>query len=100
MRDLIPFLPSSLWPSSLLPASGPSGLPTLALEGTSNDAGHGPHERVYLVGGATAVIEGWRESTLDVDLQPGPDAEAALRAIPAIDPPSFRRAVKTVTGGR
>ena len=42
--------------------------------------------QVYLVGGATAVAEGWRNSTIDVDLAlgPGAGAEAVLRAIPAI----------------
>jgi hypothetical protein len=40
--------------------------------------------RVYLVGGATAVIEGWRTSTIDVDLALTGDADAVLRAIPAI----------------
>jgi Nucleotidyltransferase of unknown function (DUF6036) len=40
--------------------------------------------QVYLVGGATAVIEGWRDSTVDVDLAFGDDSDAVLRAIPAI----------------
>jgi hypothetical protein len=40
--------------------------------------------QVYLVGGATAVFEGWRDSTIDVDLRFGDDSDAALRAIPAI----------------
>jgi hypothetical protein len=40
--------------------------------------------RVYLVGGATAVLEGWRDSTIDVDLALGDDADAVLRALPAI----------------
>jgi hypothetical protein len=40
--------------------------------------------QVYLVGGATAVLEGWRESTVDVDLKFGDDSDAALRLIPAI----------------
>lgn len=31
--------------------------------------------RVYLVGGATAVLIGWRESTIDVDLKIVPDNE-------------------------
>jgi len=31
---------------------------------------------VYLVGGASAVLEGWRESTLDLDLKFVPDGEA------------------------
>jgi hypothetical protein len=40
--------------------------------------------QVYLVGGATAVMEGWREATIDIDLAFGDGADAALRAIPAI----------------
>jgi hypothetical protein len=40
--------------------------------------------QVYLVGGATAVFEGWRDSTIDVDLRLGSDSDAVLRAIPAI----------------
>ena len=40
--------------------------------------------QVYLVGGATAVIEGWRDSTVDVDLKFGDDSDAILQAIPAI----------------
>lgn len=39
--------------------------------------------RVYLVGGATAVIEGWRESTVDVDIRIEP-APQVLREIPAL----------------
>lgn len=34
--------------------------------------------RMYLTGGATAVLEGWRKSTVDVDVRFEPDAEAAL----------------------
>lgn len=40
--------------------------------------------QVYLVGGATAVAEGWRQATIDIDLAFGPGHEAVLRAIPAI----------------
>lgn len=40
--------------------------------------------QVYLVGGATAVLEGWRDSTVDVDLKFGDDSDAALRAIAGI----------------
>ena len=39
--------------------------------------------RLYLVGGATAVIEGWRPSTVDVDLRIEPDDEL-LRALPSL----------------
>ncbi|MGQ0538951.1 MAG: DUF6036 family nucleotidyltransferase [Gemmatimonadaceae bacterium] len=40
--------------------------------------------RVYLVGGATAVLHGWRETTIDVDLVMEPEDDAVLRAIPAL----------------
>jgi hypothetical protein len=38
----------------------------------------------YLVGGATAILAGWRTSTVDVDLRLEPDSDAALRAIPKL----------------
>lgn len=37
--------------------------------------------RMYLTGGATAVLEGWRASTVDVDVRFEPDSDAALRRI-------------------
>jgi hypothetical protein len=40
--------------------------------------------RVYLTGGATAVLLGWRQTTIDVDLKLVPDQDAVLRAIPAL----------------
>jgi hypothetical protein len=40
--------------------------------------------RLYLTWGSTAVIEGWRDATLDVDLRFEPDADELLRALPAI----------------
>lgn len=40
--------------------------------------------RVYLTGGATAVLEGWRDTTVDVDLKLVPDADEILRAIPRL----------------
>jgi hypothetical protein len=39
---------------------------------------------VYLVGGTTAVLLGWRTSTIDVDLVMRPADESLLRAIPAL----------------
>lgn len=39
--------------------------------------------RIYLTGGATAVLEGWRASTIDVDLRFEPESDELLRAIPA-----------------
>jgi hypothetical protein len=38
--------------------------------------------RIYLTGGSTAVIEGWREATIDVDLRFEPEADELLRALP------------------
>lgn len=40
--------------------------------------------RVYLTGGATAVLSGWRDSTIDVDIKLVPDSDALLRAIQEI----------------
>jgi hypothetical protein len=43
------------------------------------------HEgRVYLTGGATAVLYGWRESTIDVDVKLIPDSDELLREIPRL----------------
>lgn len=38
--------------------------------------------RVYLVGGSSAVLLGWRDATIDVDLAMRPSDDALLRAIP------------------
>jgi Nucleotidyltransferase of unknown function (DUF6036) len=40
--------------------------------------------RVYLTGGATAVLEGWRASTIDVDLKMVPEQDEVFRAIPRL----------------
>lgn len=37
--------------------------------------------KLYLTGGATAVLEGWRESTVDIDVRIEPESDEALRAI-------------------
>lgn len=37
--------------------------------------------RVYLTGGATAVLVGWRATTVDVDLRLEPEADVLLRRI-------------------
>lgn len=39
---------------------------------------------VYLVGGATAVLVGWRDTTRDIDLVIRPESDAMLRAIPRL----------------
>jgi hypothetical protein len=43
-----------------------------------------PGTRMYLTGGATAVLEGWRPSTVDVDVRFEPDSDAALARIAAL----------------
>lgn len=40
--------------------------------------------RLYLTGGATAVLFGWRSSTIDVDLKMEPESDRLLRAIPGL----------------
>jgi hypothetical protein len=40
--------------------------------------------RVYFTGGATAVLLGWRTSTIDVDIKFVPERDALLRAIPEL----------------
>jgi hypothetical protein len=40
--------------------------------------------RMYLTGGSTAVLEGWRQSTIDVDLRFEPEDDELLRALPAL----------------
>ena len=40
--------------------------------------------RVYLVGGTSAVLLGWRPTTMDIDLVIRPENDAVLRAIPAL----------------
>lgn len=40
--------------------------------------------RAYLTGGATAVLEGWRQGTVDVDIRVEPDSDVLLREIPRI----------------
>ena len=39
---------------------------------------------VYLTGGATAVLEGWRASTIDIDLKLVPELDSLFRAIPRL----------------
>jgi hypothetical protein len=39
---------------------------------------------VYLTGGATAVLEGWRSSTVDVDVRFEPDTDELLRELPGL----------------
>jgi hypothetical protein len=40
--------------------------------------------RVYLVGGATAVLLGWRPATIDLDLKLIPETDELLRSLPRL----------------
>ena len=40
--------------------------------------------RVYVVGGCSAVLIGWRDATIDVDLALRPSDDVMLRAIPRL----------------
>ena len=40
--------------------------------------------RVYFTGGATAVLYGWRDSTIDVDVKFVPETDQVFRAIPRL----------------
>ena len=40
--------------------------------------------RVYFTGGVTAVLEGWRDSTIDIDLRFEPELDEVYRALPEI----------------
>ena len=40
--------------------------------------------RIYLVGGATAVLLGWREATIDIDLKMVPEVDEILRSLPGL----------------
>ncbi len=40
--------------------------------------------RVYLAGGSSAVLKGWRPTTVDVDLKIVPDSDPLLRALPEL----------------
>ncbi len=44
----------------------------------------GERARLYLVGGSTAVIEGWRATTVDIDLRIEPDSDLILRQLPVL----------------
>jgi hypothetical protein len=40
--------------------------------------------RVYLTGGASAVLLGWRDSTIDIDIKIIPEDDRVLRALPEL----------------
>ena len=39
---------------------------------------------MYLVGGATAVLHGWRPTTIDLDMTLSPERDEVLRALPEL----------------
>ena len=39
---------------------------------------------IYLVGGSSAVLQGWRETTIDIDLKAKPEPSGLFEAIPEI----------------
>lgn len=41
--------------------------------------------RIYLVGGSSAVLVGWRETTVDVDLKLDPEPAGAFEALAKIE---------------
>ena len=40
--------------------------------------------RIYFTGGTTAVLYGWRESTVDIDLSFSPESDEIFRALPEL----------------
>jgi hypothetical protein len=44
----------------------------------------GAEVRIYLTGGASAVLRGWRPTTIDVDMKIVPDSDPVLRALPEL----------------
>lgn len=38
--------------------------------------------RIYLTGGATALLHGWRQMTIDVDLKADPEPSGFLKPLP------------------
>ena len=53
--------------------------------------------RIYLVGGSTAVLLGWRDSTIDIDLKMVPEVNEVLRRIAGNE---VERVVAETTGSR
>lgn len=39
---------------------------------------------VYFTGGVTAILHGWRDSTIDIDLTMEPESDELLRAVPRL----------------
>ncbi len=54
-----------------------------ALMNALSRAASGPGA-IYFTGGASAVLEGWREATIDVDLKLDPEAPGVFEALPRL----------------
>ena len=56
------------------------------IETFANELGRSARSEVkmYLTGGATAVLVGWRDTTVDIDVRLEPESDELLRAIPAL----------------
>jgi hypothetical protein len=52
------------------------------IQAIGNAAEH--RTQIYLLGGTTAVLMGWRSTTVDVDFVMRPEDDAILRALPGI----------------
>ena len=52
----------------------------------------------YLTGGATAVLIGWRRSTIDVDIRLVPETDQLLRAIQRLKEQLHERGGRRVRG--
>jgi hypothetical protein len=47
------------------------------------DAARGP-ARIFITGGGTAVLTGWRSTTADLDIKVSPERDEIFRALPAL----------------
>jgi hypothetical protein len=52
--------------------------------------------RIYITGGATAVLRGWRPTTVDIDMKIVPKSDPVLRALPELKE-QFRLNVELVS---
>jgi hypothetical protein len=40
--------------------------------------------KIYFTGGATAILHGWRQTTIDLDIKLSPDSDDLLRVVPRL----------------
>lgn len=55
--------------------------------------------RLYFTGGATAILFGWRTSTVDIDLKLEPDSDRVLRALPQLKESLYSQALAKIERG-